>query len=494
MANPNLLATYYSQLFQTLESGQQYENSNAFHEAIRQYSSSCQLFQQLLYHETDPQKRQLLQSQLSFYQQRIQQLQLLLKGSQLFEHALLLDERKGSLDEIVKFYLEAAEAYMSYLKMNEEPKIKSRVALIINRVEDIKSLSKHTALETLNDLPTIDPTIPLKKKTATSSTSKDAGPTPSPPPPIPSTTILEQSSESLSPEEINVLRQSSIINGKCFQPWISGEETRERFEYDRPFCDPDGLLPLSHSQKENRAVFLRPSEFLAPGEQPPVIIRTITPLAVTQDLVADCSFVCSLCIASAFEARHNKRLITALIYPQNHRGIPIYNPSGKYLVKLVFNGVPRKVIIDDRLPVAENSRRLLCSVSRDPTELWVSLVEKAYMKLNGGYDFPGSNSGIDLHALTGWIPEQVFFEEDSNRPKSGDQNRPADFRQSEDRTWERILSAHRFGDCLITISTGPLSPDEEETTGLVSGHAYAVLNVQKAGILRMLQVRSILVR
>lgn len=38
------------------------------------------------------------------------------------------------------------------------------------------------------------------------------------------------------------------------------------------------------------------------------------------------------------------------------------------------------------------------------------------------------------------------------------------------------------------MSTGELSPQDEEVTGLVPGHAYAVLNVQQAGILKMLQV------
>lgn len=84
--------------------------------------------------------------------------------------------------------------------------------------------------------------------------------------------------------------------------------------------------------------------------------------------------------------------------------------NGKYIFCFYFNGCYRKVIIDDRLPTSKTSRTLHVVDRQNPTLLWPALVEKAYLKVRGGYDFPGSNSGTDLLILTGWIPEQVFLQ------------------------------------------------------------------------------------
>ena len=68
----------------------------------------------------------------------------------------------------------------------------------------------------------------------------------------------------------------------------------------------------------------------------------------------DCSFVSSLTITANYERVFKKSLITSIIYPQNEKGIPIYNPSGRYVVKLFVNGCFRKIEIDDKLPLAKD--------------------------------------------------------------------------------------------------------------------------------------------
>ncbi len=102
----------------------------------------------------------------------------------------------------------------------------------------------------------------------------------------------------------------------------------------------------------------------------------------------------------------------------------------------------------------------------------------------GGYDFPGSNSGVDLFSLTGWIPERIFFPAEPQRVR--------DFETPAERAWERLYSASSFGDCLITVSTSSdISEAKAEEIGLVTGHAYAVLSViQAKNGTRLLQLKN----
>jgi len=102
----------------------------------------------------------------------------------------------------------------------------------------------------------------------------------------------------------------------------------------------------------------------------------------------------------------------------------------------------------------------------------------------GGYDFPGSNSGVDLFSLTGWIPERIYLAENDHDVR--------DFETPRERAWERLYQASNLGDCLITVATGTnLAERVAKEIGLVTGHAYAVLSVMKTNEgIRLLQLKN----
>jgi calpain-7 len=131
---------------------------------------------------------------------------------------------------------------------------------------------------------------------------------------------------------------------------------------------------------------------------------------LVQDVTTDCSVVASLCAAMRIlTGRHS--VLSSILYPfDKARGIPKVSASGRYVLKLYFNGCFRRVVIDERLPSSITDRTLYVVDRLNPQLIWPALLEKAYLKVRGGYDFPGSNSGTDLWVLTGWIPEQIFLQ------------------------------------------------------------------------------------
>uniref|UniRef100_A0A8C5PQQ8 Calpain 7 n=1 Tax=Leptobrachium leishanense TaxID=445787 RepID=A0A8C5PQQ8_9ANUR len=379
------------------------------------------------------------------------------------------EDDKGNVEEAIELYSEAVELCLTTsgdtTDQNLQAKLKQLARQALDRAESLKeSISKSSAKDKTAVTKPNQPArtfFPLGPDFSLNEKPQSARPG----------QINEAPRQRYTAEEIEVLRKTSRINGIEYVPFMS-VDLRERFAFPVPYSDKFGKLALSPKQKAIFSKWVRPDDLT----NNPTMIYTVSSFSIKQTIVSDCSFVASLAISAAYERRYNKKLITSIIYPQNKKGEPEYNPCGKYMVKLIINGVPRKVIIDDYLPV-DHSGELLCSYSNNKNELWVSLIEKAYMKVMGGYDFPGSNSNIDLHALTGWIPERIAMHSD---------NQAFD----KESTFRMLYQRFHKGDVLITTATGVMTEEEGEKWGLVPTHAYAVLDIREHKTHRFLQLKN----
>ncbi|KAJ5897252.1 hypothetical protein N7504_007540 [Penicillium tannophilum] len=271
-------------------------------------------------------------------------------------------------------------------------------------------------------------------------------------------------------EEIIIL-EGAKLNGFIFPPWKSSPSPQE-FVIDEggPFTDsPD--LHLSECQHDIFAGWRRPADLLrtrhkADQSHPVEPVMAVTKTTdLVQDVLTDCSVVASLCATTSRSERGLGMHASPVVYPcENDSAVPKLSPSGKYIFSFYFNGCFRKVVIDDRLPSSNTARSLHVIDRNNPNFLWPALVEKAYLKIRGGYDFPGSNSGTDLWVLTGWIPEQVFLHHDD---------------ATSDEIWGRVYPSFSNGDVVLTIGTGKLTELEQQGLGLVSEHDYAILHMKE---------------
>lgn len=269
-------------------------------------------------------------------------------------------------------------------------------------------------------------------------------------------------------EKIIILK-SSKLHGSIFPPWESVPESSEfQCPSDDALFSDEKSFQLSSVQLEVFCCWRRPGETLddahASHELKPTM-QADGKIDLVQDVTTDCSVVASLCAISARTERGHSDIVICNVHPCGRsQRQPEISANGKYVLKLHFNGCFRKVVIDDRLPASRTSRTLHVVDRNRPGLIWPALVEKAYLKVRGGYDFPGSNSGTDIWVLTGWIPEQLFLQSDDITLNS---------------LWRRIYNAHSYGDVLITMGTGKLTHCEEEELGLAGEHDYAVIDMKE---------------
>ena len=333
------------------------------------------------------------------------------------------------------------------------------------------------------------------------------------------------STRKLSTREQIILLQGSKLNGCVFPPW---KETPAADEFALTgagvFTDPTEFR-FGREQLEVFDGWRRPSEVLSVDglkaeNHSDAIQPTMIPdkkIDLVQDLTSDCSVVASLCAGTArAESGHTKvrsirpratrisnrgkQIISSIMYPYDFCTMrPAMSHNGKYIIKLHFNGCHRKVVVDDRLPASRTARSLHVLDRNNPGLLWPALMEKAYLKVRGGYDFPGSNSGTDLWVLTGWIPEQLFLQRcdfgdsDSSLLVSNRQLSNGVYPSDDiipNLFWRRIFNAHNYGDVLMTIGTGRLTRREEQGLGLASEHDYAIIDLKEVDDRRLFLIKN----
>jgi MIT (microtubule interacting and transport) domain len=214
----------------------------------------------------------------------------------LLERALVLEESKSATQAAcIEAYIAAAVAYRDTAAIVNEPckraALEKQAGEILDHVDELKAAIDLSSL--IADMPIAPPpTTPVLHKTATPPTVTKA------PNSAPAAVDRKRSTQGvkraginttvnagdLTAAEIEVLKKSSIVNGKLYMPWLEGEEHTEGFEFEVPWTDPDGLLSLAPKQQQKLVGMKRPKEIakMRGSTEPLAMIKTVTPYTITQ--------------------------------------------------------------------------------------------------------------------------------------------------------------------------------------------------------------------
>eukprot|EP00359_Climacostomum_virens_P005569 CAMPEP_0204912218 /NCGR_PEP_ID=MMETSP1397-20131031/10410_1 /ASSEMBLY_ACC=CAM_ASM_000891 /TAXON_ID=49980 /ORGANISM="Climacostomum Climacostomum virens, Strain Stock W-24" /LENGTH=1540 /DNA_ID=CAMNT_0052083079 /DNA_START=351 /DNA_END=4973 /DNA_ORIENTATION=- len=206
------------------------------------------------------------------------------------------------------------------------------------------------------------------------------------------------------------------------------------------------------------------SDWRRAGEECVLYEGTASPQDVKQGALGDCYFL------SAMAVLGNERIESLFV---DEKPDP---KCGAYCIRFTIEDQETYVIIDTLFPVNSEGNWAFAS-SITETEIWPMCLEKAYAKVYGGYDnITAGKVHYALADLTGGSPEEIKLESIKNNPTS---------------FWNKFLSFKK-----MNYLMGAGSPENERgdsavsQSGIVQGHAYAILDVVELEKERLVQLKN----
>jgi len=184
---------------------------------------------------------------------------------------------------------------------------------------------------------------------------------------------------------------------------------------------------------------------------------------VIQGMLGDCWFLGALAVMGA-----NENLLKDCFWNADN-----FKNYGLFVVRFIKGVNMMFVVIDDRIPVKRKDGKIVFAMCKDPNELWVPLIEKAYAKLHGSYKaLIGGYSHIALSDMTGFCPKLVTL-------KPGFPGYSEKYDANE--VWS-MLERYKSWGCLMgtSIQSNPKDDKKVESEagmGLHMGHAYSFLGL-----------------
>jgi hypothetical protein len=87
-----------------------------------------------------------------------------------------------------------------------------------------------------------------------------------------------------------------------------------------------------------------------------------------------------------------------------------YRSNGLFVIRIFKDMSWIYVIIDERIPIKIKDKQPVFGSCRDPHELWVALIEKAYAKMHGCYgNLISGYIDEGVQELTGFQPEKILI-------------------------------------------------------------------------------------